>query len=137
MMRMIIGVIVGYVVWTAIWLSVNATVFSEAGEVIAAGDAFTETGPLLGLLALSIACSLAGGVAAAIAGGKRARGAVLGNSLLLLATGIFIQAGVWSLMPVWYHLIFLSLLVPMTLLGGMCVRRRPYADGLGGILGQG
>ncbi len=128
MTRMIIGAIVGYAVWTAIWLTVNAMVFAEAGEVIAAGDAFTETGPLLGVLALSIACSLAGGVAAAIAGGKRARGAVLGNSLLLLATGIFIQAGVWSLMPVWYHLIFWALLVPMTLLGGMFVARRQSAN---------
>ena len=123
-MRMIIGAIVGYVVWTAIWLTMNAMVFAEAGEVIAAGDAFTETGPLLGVLGLSIACSLAGGVAAAIAGGERARGAVLGNALLLLATGIFVQAGLWSLMPVWYHLIFLALLVPMTLLGGMFVPRR-------------
>ena len=96
MMRMIIGVIVGYVVWTAIWLTVNAMVFAEAGEVIAAGDAFTETGPLLGLLALSIACSLAGGV--------------------------------WSLMPVWYHLIFWALLVPVTLLGGMFVLRRQSAN---------
>ncbi len=124
MVRMIIGVIVGYAVWTAIWLTVNATVFAEAGEVIAAGDAVTETGPLLGVLALSIACSLAGGgVAAAIAGGESARGAVLVTALLLLATGIFVQAGIWSLMPVWYHLIFLALLVPVTLLGGMFVLR--------------
>ncbi len=129
MMRMIIGVIVGYAVWTAIWLAVNAIVFAEAGEVIAAGDAFTETGPLLGVLASSIACSLAGGVAAAITGGESARGAVLGNALLLLATGIFVQAGLWSLMPVWYHLIFWALLVPMTLLGGMFVPQRRSSVG--------
>ena len=55
MMRMIIGAIVGYAIWTAIWLTINAMVFAEAGEVLAAGDAFTETGPLLGLLASSIA----------------------------------------------------------------------------------
>jgi len=40
MMRMIIGAIAGYAVWTAIWLTVNATVFAGVGEVIAAGDAF-------------------------------------------------------------------------------------------------
>ncbi len=128
MMRVIAGAIVGYVVWTAMWLTGNAILFAEAGEVIAAGDAFTETGPLLGVLALSIACSLAGGVAAAITGGESARGAVLGNAALLLATGIFVQAGLWSLMPVWYHLIFLALLVPMTLLGGMFVLRRQSAN---------
>ncbi len=123
MMRMIVGAVVGYAVWTVIWLAVNATVFAKAREAIAARDAFTETGPLLGVLALSIACSLAGGVAAAIAGGESARGAMLVTALLLLATGIFVQAGIWSLMPVWYHLIFLALLVPVTLLGGMFVLR--------------
>ncbi len=127
MIRMIVGAIVGYVVWTALWLTVNATVFTEAGEVISDGKAFTETGPLLGVLTLSIACSLAGGVAAAFGGGERARGAVLGNALLLLATGIFVQAGLWSLMPAWYHLLFLALLVPMTLLGGTFVSRRQSA----------
>jgi len=128
MVRMIIGAIVGYAVWTAIWLTVNATVFAEAGEVMAAGDAFTETGPLLKVLSLSIACSLAGGVAAAITGRERARGAVLGNAALLLATGIFVQAGIWTLMPLWYHLTFLALLVPMTLLGAMFVPRRQSAN---------
>ncbi len=123
MMRMIIGAVVGYAVWTAIWLAVNATVFARVREALAARNAFTETGLLLGVLALSIACSLAGGVAAAIAGGESARGAMLVTALLLLATGIFVQAGIWSLMPVWYHLIFLALLVPVTLLGGMFVLR--------------
>lgn len=80
------------------------------------------------MLALSIAASLASGVVAAIAGGESARGAVLGNALLLLATGIFVQAGLWSSMPVWYHLIFLVLLVPMTLLGGLFFSRRQSAN---------
>ena len=116
--------IVGYVVWTALWLTGNATVFAEAGEVISAGEAFTETGPMLGVLTLSIGCSLTGGVAAAFAGGERARGAVLGKVLLLLATRIFVQAGLWSLMPARYHLLFLALLAPMTLVGGTFVSRR-------------
>ena len=43
---------------------------------------------------------------------------------LLLATGIAVQAGVWSLMPAWYHLTFLVLLAPMVLTGGKLAASR-------------
>jgi hypothetical protein len=36
---------------------------------------------------------------------------------LLFAFGVFIQAQYWSRIPLWYHLIFLGLLIPMTYLG--------------------
>jgi hypothetical protein len=118
MMRIAIAVIVGYVVWSVIWLVANNLMFADAGEVMAAGDPFTETRPLLGVLALSVVCSLAGGVVAAKVGKERARAAVMGNAILLLVSGIAIQASIWALMPVWYHLVFLALLVPVTLMGG-------------------
>jgi hypothetical protein len=35
----------------------------------------------------------------------------------LLAMGIFFQMQSWKLMPIWYHLPFLLLLVPATLFG--------------------
>jgi hypothetical protein len=37
---------------------------------------------------------------------------------LLLLTGIFVQASVWTLMPIWYHVPFLALLVPIAVIGG-------------------
>jgi multisubunit Na+/H+ antiporter MnhG subunit len=37
--------------------------------------------------------------------------------VLLLAFGVFIQIQFWNQIPLWYHLIFLALLVPMTWLG--------------------
>ncbi len=39
-------------------------------------------------------------------------------AFIQLAIGIFVQSSVWELMPMWYHVIFLSLVVPMHLLGG-------------------
>ena len=39
----------------------------------------------------------------------------------MLVTGIAVQAGVWALMPVWYHLVFLALLVPVCLVGARLV----------------
>jgi len=69
-------------------------------------------------LVLSVVCSvLAGRINAALAG-SQSKGAVMTMAGLLLITGIAVQAGVWSLMPVWYHSTFLVLLVPVCLIGG-------------------
>ena len=51
----------------------------------------------------------------------KSRGAVLTLAGLLLATGIAVQAAAWSTMPLWYHLTFLFLLVPMTIAGATIV----------------
>ena len=34
------------------------------------------------------------------------------------AVGIAVEASVWSLLPAWYHIIFLVLLIPVTMAGG-------------------
>lgn len=125
MKRVVLGIIVGYVVWTVIWLGGNTAFFSEAAEIVQEGRPFTAPGPLAALLVLSIICSIAAGYACAWIAKTRAGSALLITALLLLATGIGVQAGVWSMMPVWYHLIFLGLLVPVTLLGGKL--RKPAA----------
>ena len=122
--RLILGPIAGYAVWTVIWLGGNALFFAEAKEVVARGEAYTRTGPLLGALGLSILCSLAAGVTAGAIGRARAGGAALAAGLLLLATGIFVQGGARDQMPLWYHLAFLLLLLPLTLLGAGWAKRR-------------
>lgn len=118
MKRAIVGVIVGYLAWTVLWLGGNALLFGAAAEVVGAGQPYTAAGPLAGVIVLSVVCSLAAGVAAATISKARAGGAVLVMAALLLATGIAVQAGVWALMPAWYHLTFLALIVPAALLGG-------------------
>ena len=120
-MRNVIAIVAGYALWTAIWLVgglVLGRIFPDQAESYAQGIWITSTAYLLIALVLSVICSyLAGAVAAAVArtDTKRAVGIL---AVLLLATGIFVQAGAWSLMPVWYHLIFLALLVPVTMAGG-------------------
>ena len=123
MIRAVLGVIVGYLVWTALWLGGNSIFFGGAAAVVAAGQPFSATAPLVGLLVLSIVCSLAAGLAAAAIAKGRARGALLALAGLLLLTGVAVQSGVWALMPLWYHLTFLVLIVPATVLGGRLLRR--------------
>jgi len=122
MIRAILGTIAGYAVWTVLWLGGNALFFGEAARVVGEGQAYTAAGPLVGVIALSIVCSIVAGVTAAKVAGSRAGGAVIAMAALLLLTGIGVQSGVWSLMPVWYHLVFLALIVPVVLAGGRLAR---------------
>ena len=39
--------------------------------------------------------------------------------ILQLALGIGFEVSYWELLPVWYHLVFLVLLIPGNVLGGM------------------
>jgi len=123
MLRAVIAIIVGYAVWTIIWLGGNAIIFTDIAESIARGQAYLKPGPYLGVLALSIACSLAGGVSVAAIAPKRAGSATTILAALLLLTGIGVQIGVWDMMPLWYHLSFLGALMPTVLAGGRLVAK--------------
>ena len=46
-----------------------------------------------------------------------------------LALGIFFEVSYWNLLPVWYHLVFLALLIPGNVFGGSWSEaRRPVAQ---------
>jgi hypothetical protein len=121
MKRLILGTLLGFLVWSVLWLVANNVLFADAAASAAAGDAITDVGTLLSILAASVVCSLAGGITSAKLGRDRARGAVIANGGLLLIVGILVQLSVWSTMPVWYHLSFLALLIPATIVGGRFV----------------
>ena len=66
---------------------------------------------------LSVIFSVASGYIAAVLAKENSRAPMI-LGIILLLVGIGVQASVWSLLPVWYHLIFLILLVPATIFGG-------------------
>ena len=124
-MRSIAALVSGYVLWTVLWLGGNASL-RAAG--LLPGDPTQPVlapMPLFILIILSLACSLLGGyVAGAVSRSSSIRiVALLG--VLLFATGCFVQSTVWHLMPLWYHLIFLGMVIPVTLVGGVVTKRRP------------
>ncbi len=59
---------------------------------------------------------LAGFLAALIAGENKRAPLVLG--LLLLALGLLKLAMSWAYVPIWYHVVFTAILLPMTMIGG-------------------
>jgi hypothetical protein len=111
------AVIAGVVLWGVLWNGGNAAL--GAAGVFVMGEPISHPPTLLGLIAYSVLLSLlAGFVTAAI---KRPPDAMAAVKILAganLAIGILVEVLYWSLMPVWYHVIFLALVVPATIQGG-------------------
>ena len=120
MMRAIVSAVGGYVVWTVLWLggSAGIRVFWPAEfEAFAAGQPITAVVPLLLTVVLSVVCSLAAGITVAMGAPRAVPRGLAVLAVLLLVTGVGVQAAAWTLMPVWYHSVFLGLLVLGCLLG--------------------
>ena len=123
--RAILAVLAGAAVWAALWIGGTQAAQAAFPDMVGVGQPVTHTGVLLGYILYSVLLSmLAGYVTAAIAA-KDPMPAVWGLAILQLALGIAFEVSAWSLTPVWYHLVFLALVVPATIYGGLLrVRRR-------------
>lgn len=129
MIRIILGTIVGFFAWSLIWVGsekVLSAIWPDwygAHQVafeaaVANGGTFTAdtTILLMNIVRGSIVSVISGFLAALIAGENKRSPLIL--SLLLVAFGLVVVAFSWSYIPVWYHVIFTALLIPMTILGG-------------------
>ncbi len=125
--RTVLAVAAGFVLWTVLWLATNTILQNSLPQFYAPAGGAT-VGLLLLLVVLSAIYSVSSGyLTAAIAPHEPERHALyLGGALLLV--GIFVQAQNWYLAPLWYHLLFLGLLVPAATLGGYGFAMRRPAD---------
>jgi hypothetical protein len=127
--RIILGVIVGFIVWSVIWLGSNFFLVwispgwwgrSLAGmdAAVQTKTAFTvDTAILVIALCRSFICSLISGyIAALIARGNTKSTLALG--ILLFVFGCLVQWYYLDVAPIWYSILFLLLLIPLTILGG-------------------
>jgi hypothetical protein len=131
MVRIVLGVISGFIAWLIAWVgsekiasaiwpafSAHQRAFEEA---IKNGGQFTaDTGALLTHIVLgSIVSVMSGSVAALIAGDNKRAPLVLG--FLLLAVGLLKAVMSWPYVPIWYHVIFTAILLPMAIMGGKLI----------------
>ena len=115
--RTIGSVVAGVVLWGVLWNGGNAGL--GASGLITVGEPIGAVPVLLGLIVYSAGLSvLAGYVSAVIKGMPDAMTAVKILAATNLLIGIVVEVMYWSLMPAWYHIVFLALVVPMTLQGG-------------------
>jgi uncharacterized membrane protein YeaQ/YmgE (transglycosylase-associated protein family) len=129
MVKVVLGVIAGFVAWTILWLGSDMVLMTlspswygahqlKFEQAMGLGEPFVaDTTILLMHLVRSIIISvICGFLAAMIAGENRRTPLILG--VLLLLFGIGVEVAAWNYLPVWYHIVFLLLLIPATVIGG-------------------
>jgi hypothetical protein len=129
MLRIVLGVIAGFFGWVILWVGsekILSAIFPEGYGVhqlafqaaIENGGQFTANTTLLliHIVLGSVVSVTSGFLAALVAGENRRAPLVLG--FLLVAMGVLKVVMSWPYVPIWYHVIFTSLLLPMTIMGG-------------------
>jgi hypothetical protein len=129
MLKIVLGVIAGFVAWTLLWLGSDEVLTlaspgwygihqDDANLALQNHEAFqaNTTIMLIRLAVAAVATIMSGFLAAFIAGENRRAPVALG--VLLLIVGIGVQVSAWNVMPIWFHILFLALLIPLSILGG-------------------
>jgi len=117
MVRSVISVVAGFLLWTVLWLGSNSLI------TVITPSSFKEDGStdsvliLVIILALSVAFSLLSGYVTAWIKRSFSQVPVWILGLLLLAVGLVVQIQFWTLFPLWYNICFLVFLIPATLIG--------------------
>jgi hypothetical protein len=115
-----LGVIAGLAVWVAVATAAGFILRASWPAYASVADAMTFTLPMMiARLAIGAAATLAAGwVTATITRSTLARAL---PGALLLAAFIPQHLSLWQQFPVWYHLTFLTSLIPLNFAGGKLV----------------
>lgn len=117
MFRGFLAVVAGFVAWSVIWFGGTTAVQSAFSSRFNTDQSTSDVLVLGLLLALSVVCSLVAGYVTALVARNSWRAMAWVQATVLLAVGIVVEVGMWKLLPAWYHIVFLLLLVPATLFG--------------------
>ena len=118
MSRAIVAVVVAFLLWPTLWLGFNKVAEVALPDLVDLTQPVTHVGVLLGFVVYSgIISAVAGYVCAAIRKESPMR-TVWVFAIIQLLVGIGVEISYWAMTPVWYHLVFLALLVPATVWGG-------------------
>ena len=115
--RSILAVLAGAVLWAVLWLGSNVTLAAVFPGQIVPNEYIGHVGILMTLLTLCIAFSLLAGYVTGVVARTNLVKHGLALGILQLGLGIFFQAQYWQLMPLWYHLVFLTMLLPGNVYG--------------------
>ena len=115
MLMDILAVIAGFALWSILWLGGNPLVARLFPGALKEDGSLRHSGALGALLVFAALVSVAAGYVVPLVNAGANLPLILGAILLLV--GILVQRQYWDKMPLWYHLIFLALLIPATLYG--------------------
>lgn len=129
MVRIILGAVVGFIVWTIfligsdqVWIALSPDWYGRHQNELQAAvnnkTAFMADSTILiiAVIRSAIFSFVTGFIAALISKENFKSPLLLG--IFLLAFGSFIHSMILNNVPVWYHLLILLPLIPLTILGG-------------------
>jgi len=118
-----LGAFLGLAAWVAVG-SLGLLVLRTTWSAYAAAEPTKAYSTAMLFARLGVACvaSVVAGIAAGRPAG--AAGAWAAGSLLLVLSLPIHLVEVWADYPAWYHIVYLSLLVPLTAVGGFLSGRR-------------
>lgn len=116
-MKSVLAVVAGVVLWGVLWVGGTQGLMAARPE-LQPGEPITGAAVLAGLIGYSVVLSIMAGWVAARLAPKAPVGHATTLAVIQLAIGVAVQASAWTLFPVWYHVIFLGLVVPATVYGG-------------------
>ncbi len=123
MLKIFLGVVAGFFVWSILWVGIDAVLKGVWADYNQSVEAMSFSPAMLIVpLILSAVCSITAGFVAALIARENSKSPLILGALLLIV-GIFVQMGVWEKIPLWYHLAFWILLIPMTVFGGKLIRQ--------------
>jgi hypothetical protein len=134
MLRIVLGVIAGFLMWAVAWFGVEMILSAISPEFGAHQQAFQSAIESRGqfnavssflavhIVLAAVVSAVAGFLSAVTAGENKRAPLVLG--FILLAVGLMKAAMSWALVPIWYHLIFTGLLLPAAIIGGKLYGKR-------------
>ena len=131
MLRIVLGVIGGFIAWLIVWVGsekILSAIWPAFGvhqrafeDAIKNGGQFTaDTTMLLTHIIVGSIVSVMAGILAALIAGENARAPLI-VGCLLLALGLLKAVMSWQYVPIWYHIIFTAILLPMAIMGGKLI----------------
>ena len=133
MLRIVLGVLGGFISWIIVWFvsekgisavwpafGVNQKAFEEAIKDGASSGFTADTTMLVTQLVFGTIVSVMAGYLAALIAGENSR-APLFTGILLLLMGIAKAAMSWQYVPIWYHVVFTAMLLPLAIVGGRLI----------------
>jgi hypothetical protein len=122
MIKHVLGVVVGLIAWFAAVVVAGVLLRSWWPEYVAASGDLSFTLPMkLTRLSIGALTTVAAGAVTALIGRASWTPAVTGALLLLIFVPEHIR--LWDKFPIWYHLTFLTTLVPLAVVGGWMASR--------------
>ena len=123
-MKNALSVLAGFILWTVLFLTTNQVTFRAFRDRFDENMVTTDTMVLALTLLLTVLFSIAAGVVTAKLAPTKpvAHGLALG--LIQTLIGIAVQASFWNVIPAWYNLAFVLLLLPATLAGAVFAGRK-------------